>query len=299
MFLDDLVEASVVELDELGEIMDVGNDIAQVFLQQHELFFTGSLLSRSSLIQPVDHVADLALTNSDSSRDLHGLNLLLSVHLLELRLELTHEAALVVFGPFSAWGLARACGAVVSWRACRRRHDRPARVLQVGLETVIVDVVPLVFTDDARPELLAELHDDEAWTDGGRAGGTGVPAAGRSPGSFSCLEVFNDQHWVKGLRGNQSHSRQREDRMFLFAAAISRKEGLPRSPKQKERNQWLWSYLMCALFPWRRGMNGMRKVGTMIRPRSVLCQCGRKQVRRSGMGRGPVGRGVVSDDSYG
>ena len=34
MFLDDLLEARVVELGKLGEVVDVGDDVAQVFLEQ-------------------------------------------------------------------------------------------------------------------------------------------------------------------------------------------------------------------------------------------------------------------------
>lgn len=43
MLLDNLLEASIIQLGESGKIVDVGNDIAQVFLQQHEILFKGDI----------------------------------------------------------------------------------------------------------------------------------------------------------------------------------------------------------------------------------------------------------------
>ncbi len=63
VLLDDLVEASIVELDELGEVVDVGNDVAQVLLEQDELLLAGAVLAEAALVEAVDDIADLALAD--------------------------------------------------------------------------------------------------------------------------------------------------------------------------------------------------------------------------------------------
>jgi len=152
VLLDNFLEASVVELDELGQIMHVGDDVAQILLEQHELFFGRSIGAaiggrRPLIVEPRDDLGDLPLARGDASADLARLDLLLRVHLLELEGEGVDEELLVLGGPLPT-SRPRAIGG----------HDvgRP----QLALEAVVVDVVPLVFLDDARAELLAELHDD-------------------------------------------------------------------------------------------------------------------------------------------
>lgn len=60
VLLDDLLEACVVELGELGEIMDVGNDITQVLLQEHE-FFLARIFQRS-IVEATEYIIHLAFS---------------------------------------------------------------------------------------------------------------------------------------------------------------------------------------------------------------------------------------------
>jgi hypothetical protein len=152
VLLDDLVETRIVQLDKLGQVVHVGDQVVEVLLQQNELLLGGAFLPRPALVQAVDDLLDLALAHGDAPRDLQGLELLLRVDFVELVLELADEPALVLLGP----DVASVGGA--------RADDKGARgVLEVGFEVGVVDVVPLVLAHNARAELLAELH-------GGRRG---------------------------------------------------------------------------------------------------------------------------------
>lgn len=146
VLLDNLVESSVVELDKLSQVVDVGNDVGEVFLQQDEFFLARSVVTRATLVEAVDDILDFTLAHSNTTRDLHSLDLLFSVHLVELRLETADEASFVIFGPLLA--------AVLLQRA--------RGVLEIFLQAIVVNVVPLVLADDAGSQLLSKLHDDDA-----------------------------------------------------------------------------------------------------------------------------------------
>ena len=47
VLLDNLLEPSVVQLDELGQVVNVCDDIAEVLLQHHELLFSWSIITRA------------------------------------------------------------------------------------------------------------------------------------------------------------------------------------------------------------------------------------------------------------
>lgn len=198
MLLDNLVEASIVDLDELGEVVDIGNNIAQVLLQQHELLLAGTRLTQAALVKAAYNIFDLTLADLDSPLDLNGLDLLLLVDLFELGLELAHEAALIVFGPFSlglgTLALAFLFGMDLYGLVVRRLNDGTAGILEVVLEAVIVNVVPLVLADDAGPKLLAELHDDGSRLGSPDGIGKVLGMADGLPGALTSLEVLNDQH---------------------------------------------------------------------------------------------------------
>lgn len=125
--------------------MDVGNDVREVLLQQDEFFLARSIVARAALVEATDDILDLTLAYSDTARDLHGLDLLLGVHLVELRLEAADEAGFVILGPLLA--------AVLLQRA--------RGVLEILLQAIVVNVVPLVLADDAGSQLLSKLHDDD------------------------------------------------------------------------------------------------------------------------------------------
>jgi hypothetical protein len=177
MLLDDLVEASVVQLHELGQVVHIGDDIAEVLFEQHKVLLARALLAGPAVVETSDHVFDLALADRNPSGDLHRLDLLLGMHLVELGLETLDESALVLLGPLSLRRLRLAVGTLLrcplpgTGLRCSfilrslLGGGGPARALEGLLQAVVVDVVPLVLADDARPELLAKLHHDDARSD--------------------------------------------------------------------------------------------------------------------------------------
>ncbi len=174
MLLDDFVKASVVELDKLGKVVDIGNNIRQVLLEQDEFLLARALLAEAALLESVNDVPDLALGDGDAARNLHGLDLLLGVDLFQLGLETAYEARLVVLGPLAGTD---AVG-----------RGEAGRVLELRLEAIVVNVVPLVLADDARPQLLAKLHDDDAGSGTKGSGGRCRPAI------VDLAEVLDNQH---------------------------------------------------------------------------------------------------------
>lgn len=174
VLLDDFVKAGIVELDKLGQVVDVGNDVGQVLLEQDKLFLAWAVLTKAALLETGDDVPDLALGDGDAAGNLHGLDLLLGVDLFQLGLEAAYEARLVVLAPLAG---ADAVGRGVAGGA-----------FELRLEAIVVNVVPLVLADDAGPQLLAELHDND--TGAGSKGSAGR----RRPGVVDFPEVLDNQH---------------------------------------------------------------------------------------------------------
>lgn len=178
MLFDDLVEARVVDLDKLGEVVDISDDITEVLLEQHKLLLARSRLVQPTLIQTLDNLLDLPIADGNAPLNLHGLNLLLRMDLVELVVQLLNKASLVLLSP-----LLTAIVRISLWR--------PSGVLQLLLELIVLDVVPLVLADDARAELLSELHHDDA-----RLGLVGCSGSGY-PALLTGSEIVYYQH---GLR---------------------------------------------------------------------------------------------------
>lgn len=133
MLLDDLLEARVVQLGELGQIVHVGDDVAQVLLEQLEVFLGRRLLARrkSIAVDFAHDIGDLLLGRSDPADDLLGLDFLEGVDLVQLSLELLDEALLRLVVP-------------------------GARCAQRRLQSLIVDVVEDPIAVQRLLELLAE-----------------------------------------------------------------------------------------------------------------------------------------------
>ena len=133
MLLDDLLEARVVELGELGQVVHVGDDVAQVLLEQLEVLLGRRLLARAQgvVVDLADDVVDFLLGSSNAADDLLGLDLLEGVDLVQLRLQLLYEALLRLVVP-------------------------GARGPQRRLEVLIVDVVEGPVAVQRLLELLAE-----------------------------------------------------------------------------------------------------------------------------------------------
>ena len=115
MLLDNLLKASIVQLSELGQIMDVSNNVAYVVLKQQKMLFgrgisglarliAGSILLLSSGNNSVNLVLDVVqpLGNIVALVSLEG------VDFVQLLLELADKVLLVVFGPWlpgRMWGV--------------------------------------------------------------------------------------------------------------------------------------------------------------------------------------------------
>lgn len=100
MLLDDLLKARVVELGELGQVMHVGDDVAQILLQQVKVLLNRvALLARRLLLCTRDGILDLLLRRCYATDDLAALDALEGVDLVELRLQLLDEALLRLLVP--------------------------------------------------------------------------------------------------------------------------------------------------------------------------------------------------------
>lgn len=116
MFLDDLLEAGIIELCELGYIMHVRNDVAQIFLEQHEILFSRTIPScfpsnstRRRLfwfvvVQARQHITDFLFASLDPAYNLPRFDALKGENLVELSLEHGDEGFLVFLGPWSSAG---------------------------------------------------------------------------------------------------------------------------------------------------------------------------------------------------
>lgn len=107
MLLDDLLEASVIQLCELCQVVYVRDDVAQLQFQQvkvlgRRLFFTGVAditLRRLSRVQHLDHPLDIFLAILDALVDFHRLELFEVIHLVQFVKEPLDERRLIFVGP--------------------------------------------------------------------------------------------------------------------------------------------------------------------------------------------------------
>ena len=81
MLLDDFLKPSIVQLSEFGQVVHISDDVTQILLQQHEIFFYRyvlllclhiSILRKlwSPFIQSSNHIIDLLLTGFYPSHNL-------------------------------------------------------------------------------------------------------------------------------------------------------------------------------------------------------------------------------------
>lgn len=112
VFLDDFLEASVIELGELGQVVHIGDNVTQILLQEHEvvlgrdIFFFGRRITtrltsppRPSSFQATHDIIDFFLASSDPSDNLARLHSLEGPDLVKLGLQLCDEGLLVIFIP--------------------------------------------------------------------------------------------------------------------------------------------------------------------------------------------------------
>lgn len=116
VLLDDLLESSIVQLRELGQVMYISNYIAQIFLQKHKVLLgrridvvLSRILIRAS--QLVDDIVYLLVGRGDPTRNVIAPDMLKCEDFVELVLELVDESLLVVFVPWSSrWVWVLCCG---------------------------------------------------------------------------------------------------------------------------------------------------------------------------------------------
>lgn len=151
VLLNNLLEPSVVQLGEFGEIVDVGNDIAENLFELQEILVVGRGHTNaipaiaSGALEARHDITDFELTSLDALDNLLTLPLLESKDLLQLALEQSDEILLVILGPFATRGFGVFGG--------RRSHV-------IGLETflqlVVGDIEGVVVPDHGRAEVFTE-----------------------------------------------------------------------------------------------------------------------------------------------
>lgn len=104
MLLDDLLEARVVQLGELGQVVDICDDVAEVLFEQLEVLLERvAVLVRLPRLQVLlrlgDSGVDLLLRRCYAADDLLAFDAHEAVDLVELLLELLHEALLRLLVP--------------------------------------------------------------------------------------------------------------------------------------------------------------------------------------------------------
>jgi len=153
MLLNNLLKASVVQLSEASQIMDIGNDVAQILLQQHKVFLERDIvLSTARLIGSVlmlvclgNDGVDFCFAGLDPLDNLLTLDLLEGEDLVQLSLELLHEPLLILFRPRLPLRLRIVLGG---------RGDVVG--LEGVLQAIIVDVVVVPILYQRRLELVTE-----------------------------------------------------------------------------------------------------------------------------------------------
>ncbi len=158
MFLDDLLEACVIELGELGQIVYIGDHITQILLQQHEIILgwnvqllggwgTGRVTASSGRpsLQAGNDFIDFFLTCFDSPNDLSGFYPLKSPDFVELGLQLGHETLLVILIPGSPVGVG------IFWCGSSLVGS-----LEGVFQMLIRDVIVIVVFQKRGPQLLAK-----------------------------------------------------------------------------------------------------------------------------------------------
>ena len=153
MLLDDLLETSVVELCEASEVMNIGDDVAQIFLQQHEVLFQGHIVLSTArrvwrllvLVRLSNDIVDLSFTGLYSLDNFLALDLLKGEHLVQFSLQLLHEALLIFLSPCLSLWLRVVFGGL-----------RDMVGLEGVLQAIIVDIMVVPVLDQRSFELVTE-----------------------------------------------------------------------------------------------------------------------------------------------
>ena len=162
MLLDNFLEAGIIELGELCYIMHVGNDVAQVFLKQHEILLGRTVLfgfpsdsTRRRLLRPIviqagQHIANLLFASLDPAHNLARFDALKGEDFIELGFEHGDEGFLVFLGPWSS-----------AWMGLLRAGLLLVGSLEGILQIVVGDIVVIVIFQERCFQLLAEAGTEQ------------------------------------------------------------------------------------------------------------------------------------------
>jgi len=102
VFLNDLGETSVIQLGELGQIVDIRNNVTQVLFQQFIILLSRGIVAASSRVG--NDAVDFDLGSLNSLDDFLGSHLLEGENLVEFSFQLFDEAMFIIVGPAFGWG---------------------------------------------------------------------------------------------------------------------------------------------------------------------------------------------------
>ena len=147
MLLDDLLESRVIQLRELGQVVNIGYDVTQHLLELQEILIgrrptrPDAPLSVPRLIlipfDALNDMLDFPFAGLDALHDLLTFDLLKVEDLVEFAFQQGDEIRFVFFGP---------CFALWLW--VFRGWFRDVVGLEGFLQVIVSDVVPVVLADD-------------------------------------------------------------------------------------------------------------------------------------------------------
>jgi hypothetical protein len=155
MLFNNLLETGIIQLGIFSQIVDVGDDVAQIFLQEQKVAIGGVCMLYTSspgisilpsrLVQAGDDFGDFFLAGLDAAHDLFALDLLEGEDLIQFALEQGDEVFLVFFGPRLAFWFG-VFGGGIGFEGG----------FEGVFEVVIGDVMPVVSLDQGRSQLVSE-----------------------------------------------------------------------------------------------------------------------------------------------
>ena len=147
VLLNNLLEASVVQLCIFGEVVHICYHVADFLFQQHEIVLCGRLDLRpmASLLKPLNDPGYFVVRLQYPPAYFLGLDVLERGDLVQLLLQLPNKALLVIFIPRPA-----------GWVRISVGGKKFVGSLEALFEIVVGNVGMVVLSDQRGPELMAE-----------------------------------------------------------------------------------------------------------------------------------------------
>jgi hypothetical protein len=102
VLLEEFVESSIIELRELGQVVDICNNVAEIFFEEKVILLSWCI--RSLVVSLRDSLVDFRVCNLDTLDDFLTLDLLKGKDFIKFALKLLYELLLVVIRPFCFCG---------------------------------------------------------------------------------------------------------------------------------------------------------------------------------------------------